>query len=220
MNEQGAFGERNHNAENEEDFDAFAERVRETYNQVAEIIKAEYAEKPIFEKKLMLDLVLPKMEEEFSSGSWHLKDLWNFKMGVSDEDIKEYILKAFNMETNCGGYALEVACVVFSNTNSLEDSKDNILRKFSFVREYDWEELAPDEYLVLYRHENGGGGHHFVKYADGEFTEKCGCEPIKEHEGWPESYEDWSEEVVFAVSRNHDMLLYDEDGKRVWSVIV
>jgi hypothetical protein len=61
----------------------------------------------------MLNLVLPSMEKEFSPGSWHLKDLWNFKMGVSDEDIKEYILKAFNMETNCGGYALEAACAVF-----------------------------------------------------------------------------------------------------------
>ena len=116
--------------------------------------------------------------------------------------------------------ALEVACPIFSDTFSLEEAKDNILKVFPFVREYDWRKLAPDEYLVLYRHEEGGCGHHFVKYADGEFTDKCGCESINNFEGWPESYADWSKEDIFVVSRNHDMIVCDENGERAWSVIV
>lgn len=220
MDESGFFRERDYDSEKEGDFDAFVERARERFGRVVETIRTEYDGKPVFDEKMMSDLIIPMVEKEYTLDSWYLRDLWNFKMGVSDVQIKERILRAFNMETNCGGYALEIACAIFSNTNSLEESKENILRLFPFVREYDWGELAPHEYLVLYRHENGGSGHHFVKYADGEFTEKCGCEPIRNYEGWSESYSDWSEEIIFAVSRDHDMLVRDENGKRIWSFMV
>jgi hypothetical protein len=73
---------------------------------------------------------------------------------------------------------------------------------------------------VLYRHETGGCGHHFVKYADGEFTDKCGCGPIKKFERWPEYYEEWSDEAYFVVSKDHDIIVRDKDGKRVWSIMV
>lgn len=214
MDERGVFGGE------KSDFDAFEERAREVFERVAEEIRDEYEEKSSFEQRVMFELIMPTVDERYSPGARHVKDLWDFKIEVSDDLVRDEINRAFNMETNCGGYALEVACPIFSDTFSLEEAKDNILKVFPFVREYDWRKLAPDEYLVLYRHEEGGCGHHFVKYSDGEFTDKCGCEPIKKFEGWPESYADWSKEDIFVVSRNHDMIVRDENGKRVWSVIV
>ena len=200
------------NSEKAGSVDERGKTVEEMFDCVVDEVKEKYKKKTVFEQKLMNEVVIPRIIDNLKKWGWR----HDFSFSLPSVDSFE---RAFNMEINCGGFALEVDTAIFPKSGNLEDAVDNILKTFPFVRLYDWgEELNKDEYLVLYRHLRGEAGHHFVKYEDGKFMDKCGSEPVREFSDWPDCYIG-EPQVMFAVNRNHDMLLTD-DEKRIWSIFV
>ena len=192
--------------------DVRGEMVEKMFDRAVDEVKEKYKEKTVFEQKLMNELIIPRIVDNLAKRGW-TNDFFFQLPSV------EFFEKEFNMEINCGGFALEVATAIFPESGNPEDAVETILKTFPFVRMYDWgEELAEDEYIVLYRHLRGEAGHHFVKYEDGKFMDKCGSEPVREFSDWPDCYIG-EPQVMFAVNRNHDMLLADGE-KRIWSIFV
>ncbi len=79
------------------------------------------------------------------------------------------------------------------------------------MRLQDKSTLSPDEYRVLYRHQEGGFLHHFVKEENGKLIEKDGSGPVRPFEEWPDSLKN-APEAVLVVDRNHDIELFDKNG--------
>ena len=189
------------------------EQVDRYDSAVAEIL-AEYEDKTPFEQKVMRDIVISERitkdyisEEEKRLGSNRV---------ISSEKIRELFEHDFNFGMNCGGFALEIFGCLFTYTKSLDDAVELILETFPFVRLDDDEDLAPNEYRVLYRHQEGGFSHHFVKEENGKLIEKTDSSPIQDFKEWPDILKD-APEAVLIVDKNHDIQMVDEDGFPKWS---
>ena len=198
----------NTNAESKE-----IEQIDEYDSAVVEIL-AEYKNKTPFEQKVMQDIIIDKRitknfisEEEKRLGSNKI---------LSSEKIKECFERDFNFGMNCGGFALEIFGCLFTYTKSLDDAVKLILETFPFVRLQDNDVLDSNEYRVLYRHQEGGFSHHFVKEENGKLMEKDGSDPVRYFEEWPDNLKD-APEATLIVDRNHDIQMVDEDGFLKWS---
>ena len=140
-----------------------------------------------------------------------------------DAEMKEIIAEEggdyFNSLVNCGGFALEIFACVFSGSRNIDEAVKNIIETFPFVRVDDGTELEENEYRVLYRHTEGGLGHHFIKEVDGQFLEKDGREPVRKFEKWGIQLED-APEVKLVVNKNHEFKPRDEEGELIYSYII
>ena len=140
-----------------------------------------------------------------------------------DTAMKEMIEKEgedyFSTLVNCGGFALGVLACVFSGSKSMEEAKKNILQTFPFVRVDDGAGLGENEYRVIYRHAEGGVGHHFIKEVNGQLMEKDGRNPVQKFEKWGPQLED-APEVTLVVNREHEVRPRDEDGEFRYSFII
>lgn len=175
---------------------------------VAEIL-AEYKDKTPFEQKVMRDIIIgERLTKDTIS---QIEKVHYDNRELSSEQIKGQFEHDFNNTMNCGGFALEVFGCLFTHTNNLEESVGLVLKTFPFVRLQDNDELSPNEYRVLYRHQEGGFSHHFIKEEDGELIEKNGNGPVQPFKEWPDSLKD-APEVTLIVDRHHDIKMYDEDG--------
>ncbi|MBO4813309.1 hypothetical protein J5491_04150 [Candidatus Saccharibacteria bacterium] len=178
-------------------------------------VMADYADKTAFEQDVMRDIIInERITKDFIENEE--KRLSNHNKILSSEKIKEYFEHDFNNGMNCGGFALGIFGCIFTHTKSLEEATKLLLEKFPFVRLQDDEEIGPDEYRVLYRHQEGGFSHHFVKEEGGKLIEKDGSGPVKDFEEWPDNLKD-APEVTLIVNRNHNIEQYDEDGHKTWT---
>lgn len=175
---------------------------------VAETL-AEYENKTPFEQRVMKDIVISERitkkyisEEEKRLGPGRV---------ISSERIKEQFEHDLNFGMNCGGFALEIFGCLFTYTESLDDAVKSILETFPFVRLQDNDNLASNEYRVLYRHEEGGCAHHFVKEENGKLIEKIDSTPVQDFKEWPDSLKN-APEVILIVNRDHNIQMVDEDG--------
>ena len=201
----------NSNAESKE-----VEQIDKYDSAVAETL-AEYENKTPFEQKVMRDIVInERITKECISFE---ERLLGRNRTFSSERIKEEFEYDFNFNMNCGGFALEIFCCLFTYTKSLDGAVKKILETFPFVRLEDNETLAPDEYRVFYRHQEEGFSHHFVKEENGKLLEKDGSSPVQDFKEWPDSLKD-APEAVFIVNKNHDIQMVDEDGFRQWSISI
>jgi len=130
-----------------------------------------------------------------------LKDMVNHCTKNNDiEGLVEY----FKNLQNCGGYALQLPINIYSptldNNFSFEERVLRILQLYPFVRLLGNTTLREEEYIVLYRAENVGFGHHFVKIVNNKATQK-------NNHGLPFDFSEWDDiwesksEAVFAVRK-------------------
>lgn len=130
-----------------------------------------------------------------------LKDMVNHCTKNNDiEGLVEY----FKNLQNCGGYALQLPINIYSptldNNFSFEERVLRILQLYPFVRLLGNTTLREKEYIVLYRAENVGFGHHFVKIVNNKATQK-------NNHGLPFDFSEWDDiwesksEAVFAVRK-------------------
>jgi len=177
---------------------------------VAEIL-SEYEKKTPFEQKVMREIIIGNMVSRDSVA--RTERMSHSHKPVSVKDMKERFEHYFNNSLNCGGFALEVYGCFFTHTKSAEEAVKRVLETAPFARlRQDNDDVpGPDEYRVLYRHQEGGFSHHFVKEENGKLIEKDGSGPVKDFVEWPENLKD-APEVEFIVNRNHDIQQYDEDG--------
>lgn len=131
----------------------------------------------------------------------------NIKKDLSAAIIKE-TKQRFNGDINCGGYAFRVdkwvePQIQLGNPGMVA----NLLEEFPFIRLMDEGKIGDDEYLVIFRC-NDQYGHHFVRIdSDGVAREKDTHEVPKFFNGWDSNFEN-SDEVVFAVKKDHKMFGY------------
>ena len=136
----------------------------------------------------------------------------------SEEELQKRIEEEanswFNDRINCGGYALELDTCIYNYSYDFEKAVSELLEKVTFIRLLGDKKLADDEYLVIWK-VNQGGGHHFVKVQeDGTIIEKDGSDPITMFSGWSPSLEGCPE-AVFAVKKEHDMHFEDKDFESI-----
>lgn len=141
------------------------------------------------------------------------------RFGAKQRELEEDVENTFNRNVNCGGYALEIdACVFPTYKENFEQTISCILNAFQFVRLLGDSQLQPDEYIVVYR-THGEGGHHFIKIQDGVVTEKNECYKIQNFSNWPMSLRH-SPQAVFAVKKEHDMEVKDDEGEQKFSIVL
>jgi len=164
-------------------------------NKAIEILQGKECEKTIRQKEYIYKLITGdffKSEEQLQ------------------KRIEEQAEKWFNDRINCGGFALELDTCVFNYSNDFEKAVSDLLEKVPFIRLLGDKKLEDDEYIVIWKvHE--GGGHHFIKVQeDGTIIEKDGADPIKMFSGWAKSL-NGCPEAVFAVKKQHDMYLKENE---------
>ena len=134
------------------------------------------------------------------------------------------LLEFLNQLQNCGGYALQLPIKIYNAFNySFEERVLRILELYPFVRLLGDTQLKEEEYIVLYRAEDTGFGHHFVKIYNNKASQK-------NSDGVPMNFTEWGkdweneQEAVFAVLKqefrtredkelpqcNYDLFLDDE----------
>ena len=160
-----------------------------------------------------------KKESKFSiSQKEYIYELLTGGFFKSEEQLQNKLEEEaeilFNQRINCGGYALELDTRIFNFSNDFEKAVSELLQKVPFIRLLGDKKLTDDEYLVIWKvHE--GGGHHFVKIQeDGTVVEKDGGGPIKIFSGWSQSL-DGCQEAVFAVKKEHNMYLSEDEFKTI-----
>ena len=129
----------------------------------------------------------------------------NEKLEEHIERLTEYF---FNNRINCGGYALQLPIKIYNAFNySFEERVLRILELYPFVRLLGDTQLKEEEYIVLYRAEDTGFGHHFVKIYNNKASQK-------NSDGVPMNFTEWGEdweneqEAVFAVLPVHFSCIY------------
>lgn len=144
----------------------------------------------------------------------YIKEFLSDKFWVTEEQwqerLKEDTERWFDDRINCGGYALELDTCVFNHSKDFECAVSELLNKVSFVRLLGDTQLKDEEYLVIWKvHE--GGGHHFIKVQeDGTVIEKDGNGPIQKFSGWSKTL-NGCPEAVFAVKKEHDMHVNEDE---------
>lgn len=145
-------------------------------------------------------------------------ELYSEMHDTLEKTINDMTEEQFLNKINCGGYALNIDTCVFPF--GYEDFSKNVsavLERFSFTRLLGDKPLADDEYLVLYRANEDGRGHHFVRIDDDNILrEKDAIGKEREFESWKKL--EGCKEAVFAVKKEHTMFGYDitkvnSDGK-------
>ena len=135
-------------------------------------------------------------------------ELLREKSSKLEEAINSKVERNFNDRMNCGGYAFKIdTCIFPFGYKDFSKNVSTILNKFSFVRLLGAEPLKEDEYIVLYRANKNGKGHHFIRIDDdGTVREKNESKAPRIFEDWG-SLED-AKEAVFAVKKEHEMFGY------------
>ncbi len=134
----------------------------------------------------------------------------NYNLENSDDKrIEEEVIRNFNNKINCGGYALKVDINIYpSREKDFSKSVSKILQMFPFVQLLGNRKLKCNEYLVLYRVNQKGTGHHFIRIdADGIAREKDGSASPKIFNGWKKLEN--CKQAIFAVKKEHKMFGYD-----------
>lgn len=130
-----------------------------------------------------------------------------------EKNIEEKSIYSANQKINCGGYALKIdVCVYPTYQEGFSKSVSSILDRFPFVRLLGDKPLEDDEYLVIYRANQGKNtAHHFIRVdSDATVREKDG-------NGEPRNFENWGDlekcpEAVFAVKKEHKMFGYESNS--------
>lgn len=131
------------------------------------------------------------------------------------KELKDCVDNDFNYRINCGGYALRIDdCVFPFGHKDFGKAVSTILERYPFTRLLSDRPLEPDEYLVIYRANDDGSGHHFIRVNDDDsVTEKNAICPIQTFEKWDE--DSMHHEAVFAVkkeeARGFDSLQFKAD---------
>lgn len=168
-----------------------------------------------------IEMLQKKSEREFKiRNEEYIYELISGGFLKSEEQLQKRLEQKaetwFNDRINCGGFALELDTCIFNYSNDFEKAVSALLKKVPFIRLLGDKKLEEDEYLVIWKvHE--GGGHHFVKVQeDGTVIEKDGSDPIKMFSGWSPSL-DGCPEAVFAVKKEHEMYLQNDES---WSISI
>lgn len=187
------------------------ERYAKEEIAIRRLLFREFGEKGIQEIKETIEKRLKS-----ANGRRELDDYKRFLAIVSDDpynrqmldqniaaEMEKAVEKEFNIEINCGGYALRIDRCIFGSGYELDGGVSFLLENFPFVRLLGDGKLKEDEYMVIYK--ANGHGHHFIRVDDdGVVREKSSADAPKIFEGWDEDI--FGEEMaVFAVKKDHQM---------------
>jgi hypothetical protein len=144
-----------------------------------------------------------------------------FPLLVDEQQYRDTLhssaLSTFDNSVNCGSYALEIDQPIYPfGYTDVNKNVSCILNNFPFVRLLGDSQLKDDEYMVLYKANSAGYGHHFVKVDEtGKLTEKDGSKPVGDFTDWSKNLD--SDVAVFAVKKKHNNFGYHQNDIRQYS---